>query len=629
MRVIGTAGHVDHGKSTLIQALTGIDPDRLQEEKERGMTIDLGFAWLKMPSGDEVSIVDVPGHERFIHNMLAGVGGIDIALLVVAADEGVMPQTREHVAILDLLGISSAAVALTKRDLVDDEWLELVTADVEDFLKGSALHGAPIVPCSAVTRDGLDQLLEVVQELLQHERTRPNTGRPRLPIDRVFTVSGFGTVVTGTLIDGELRVGQELEVQPGGIHARVRGLQSHKKKLEVVPAGTRTAVNLGGVAVEDLRRGQVLSAPHSLRPTRALDAQLRLLADTRPIRHNTEVTFHTGAAETLAKVALLDRDELEPGQEAWVQLRLQDEVALVRGDLFILRLPSPSMTVAGGRVVEPHARRHRRRQPTVLQQLAVLARGTPDEILLEQLRSREPTDVESLTRRSGLPADVARAALAELMQQQSALLLDHANGHLDNRSYVVSTAGWQSLTERVSDLLANFHRGYPLRRGLPKEELRTRLGAAPRLFVRVLERLTAQGTAAEDGPFVRLATHSVTFTPEQERQVSQVLDVLREAGIAPPDRADLQTTLRVSPELIDALVARGVLVEVAAGMLYDAETLSAIVARIRSDIAEHGPRTVAQIRDLLDASRKYVLAIVGYTDEHKITRRVGDNRVLY
>src|SRR5262245_10283006 len=252
MRVVGTAGHVDHGKSTLIQALTGIDPDRLQEEKERGMTIDLGFAWLRLPNGDEVSIVDVPGHERFIHNMLAGVGGIDVALLVIAADEGVMPQTREHLAILDLLGIANGVVALTKRDLVDDEWLELVQADVEDYLEGTSLKGVPIVPCSSTTGEGLDQLLRIIEELLTRERTRPDTARPRLPIDRVFTVAGFGTVVTGTLIDGELRLGQELEVQPGGLRARVRGLQSHRKKLETIPACTRTAVNLGGLAVEDL-----------------------------------------------------------------------------------------------------------------------------------------------------------------------------------------------------------------------------------------------------------------------------------------------------------------------------------------------------------------------------------------
>jgi selenocysteine-specific elongation factor len=629
MRVVGTAGHVDHGKSTLIQALTGIDPDRLQEEKERGMTIDLGFAWLRLPNGDEVSIVDVPGHERFIHNMLAGVGGIDVALLVIAADEGVMPQTREHLAILDLLGVSNGVVALTKRDLVDDEWLELVHTDVLEFLEGTTLAQAPIVPCSATTRFGLDALLATLQDVLARERTKPNTGRPRLPIDRVFTVSGFGTVVTGTLIDGELRLGQELEVQPGGLKSRVRGLQSHKKRLEVVPAGTRTAVNLGGLAVEDLRRGQVLAASGTLRPTRALDAQLRLIEDARPIRHNAQVSFHSGAAETLARVSLLDRDELEPGQEAWVQVRLHDEVALARGDLFILRLPSPSMTVGGGRVVEPHARRHRRRQSSVLQQLTVLARGTPDEILLEQLRAREPTDFDSLVRRSGLAAQDGRAALLRLISDQQAFVLDHANGHLDGRSFVVSAAGWQQLTGRVEALLGTFHQGYPLRRGFPKEELRTRLGAEPRMFVRVLEKLAAQGTAIEDGPFVRLATHAVKFTPEQERQAAAVLDVLREAGVTPPDRVDLETTLRVSPELTDALLAQGALVEVSAGLLYDRATLDEIVGRVRTHIQQQGPRTVAQIRDLLDASRKYVLAILGYTDEHKITRRVGDERVLY
>jgi selenocysteine-specific elongation factor len=631
MRVIGTAGHVDHGKSTLIRALTGIDPDRLQEEKERGMTIDLGFAWLRLPNNVEVSIVDVPGHERFIHNMLAGVGGIDIALLVVAADEGVMPQTREHVAILDLLGISNGVVALTKRDLVDDDWLDLVQADVEEFLSTTSLKGAPIVACSATTGAGLDELKNVIQDLLSRERMRPNTGRPRLPIDRVFTVAGFGTVVTGTLIDGELHLGQELEVQPGGLKARVRGLQSHRKKLETIPAGTRTAVNLGGLAVEDLRRGQVLGAPNTLKSTRALDARLRLIHDAKPLRHNAEVSFHTGAAETLGKLALLDRDELQPGDEAWVQIRLQDPVALARGDVFILRLPSPSMTVGGGTVVEAHARRHRRRQPAILQQLEVLAQGSPEEIVLERLHAREPTDVESLVQRTGLAAAEARQAIANLLEASDVVLLDHTNGNLriDGRSFVVSSGGWQRLTAQVEALLAAFHKGYPLRRGLPKEELRTRLGAEPRLFVRELERLTSQGTAAEDGPFVRLSSHSVRFTPEQERQAAQLLGVLREAGISPPDRSDLEAELRLSPELVDALIAQGQLVEVAAGLLYERDALASIVARIRDDIQANGPRTVAQIRDLLDASRKFALALVNYTDEHKITRRVGDERVLY
>ncbi|MCA1646753.1 MAG: selenocysteine-specific translation elongation factor [Chloroflexi bacterium] len=659
MRVIGTAGHVDHGKSTLIRALTGIDPDRLQEEKERGMTIDLGFAWLRLPNGVEVSIVDVPGHERFIHNMLAGVGGIDIALLVVAADEGVMPQTREHVAILDLLGIANGVVALTKRDLVDEEWLELVQADVEDFLKTTTLRGVPLVPCSATTGVGLEALRRVIQDLLARERMRPNTGRPRLPIDRVFTVAGFGTVVTGTLIDGELHLGQELEVQPGGLKARVRGLQSHRKKLETIPAGTRTAVNLGGLAVEDLGRGQLLCAPGTLTETRAVDARLRLIREARPLRHNTEITFHTGAAETLGKLLLLDRDELQPGEEAWVQVRLQDPVALARGDLFVLRLPSPSMTVGGGSVVEPHARRHRRRQPAVLQQLEVLAQGTPEEIVLERLRAREPSDVESLVQRTGLAAAEARQALRNLLQTSDVVLLDHTNGpstavvmrtapengpekqsssmsgtrdggaRFDGRSFVVSAAGWQRITDQVEVLLQRFHTGYPLRRGLPKEELRTRLGAEPRLFVRALERLKTQGTATEDGPFVRLATHSVQFSPEQERQADQILRVLREAGVSPPDRAEIEAELRLSPELVDALLAQGQLIEVTAGLLYEPETLDELVALIRADIQQQGPRTVAQIRDLLHASRKFALALVNYTDEHKITRRVGDQRILY
>ncbi|HLZ28274.1 MAG TPA: selenocysteine-specific translation elongation factor [Chloroflexota bacterium] len=631
MRVIGTAGHVDHGKSTLIRALTGIDPDRLQEEKERGMTIDLGFAWLRLPNGDEASIVDVPGHERFIHNMLAGVGGIDVALLVVAADEGVMPQTREHVAILDLLGIANGVVALTKRDLVDDDWLDLVAADVEEFLAPTTLGGAPLVPCSATTGAGLDVLVEAIQTCLARERSRRDTDRPRLPIDRVFTVAGFGTVVTGTLIDGELHLGQELEVQPGGLRARVRGLQSHRKKLEAIPAGTRTAVNLGGLAVEDLRRGQVLAAPGTLKPTRAVDGRLRLIQDARPVRHNAEITFHSGAAESLGKLALLDRDELQPGDEAWVQVRLQDEVAVARGDLFILRLPSPSMTIGGGTVIEPHARRHRRRQATILRQLEVLAMGSPEDILLEHLRAREPADVNGLVQRTGLGAADARAALGRLVAAGDVLLLENVDGavHLDGRAFVISSPGWRRLTEHVEMLLKEFHRGYPLRRGLPKEELRTRLGAEPRLFVRELGRLEAQSVVVEDGPFVRLTAHRVQFSPEQERQIEQVLRILREAGVAPPDRADLEAELRLSSELVDALLTQGTLVEVAAGLLYERETLQKIVAGIRADIEQHGPRTVAQIRDLLDASRKFTLALVNYMDDQKITRRVGDERVLY
>ena len=648
MRVIGTAGHVDHGKSTLIQALTGIDPDRLREEKERGMTIDLGFAWLELPSGREVSIVDVPGHERFIHNMLAGVGGIDIALLVVAADEGIMPQTREHLGILDLLRIPSGIVVVTKADLVDQEWLELVQAEIEEAVAGTVMEGAPIIPVSAVTRAGLEDLVAVLERLLADDRVRPNGGHPRLPIDRVFTMSGFGTVVTGTLVDGELRTGQEIEIQPSGRRSRVRGLQSHKKKLAQVPAGTRVAVNLTGVATDELRRGEVLTAPATLRPTRVVDVRLRLLASApKPLAHNVALTFHTGAAETTAKAALLDRQQLEPGETGWAQLRLAEEVALAKGDLFIVRLPSPSMTVGGGTIVEPHPRRHRRFQERVLERLAVLEQGSPEDVVLQQLQAREPTDLATLVGRTGLPADEVRGVVAGLVEGGQVVALDAqsednrqqaaAGGddgprparRLASSAYLVSRAGWERLVAQVGDTLGAYHRQSPLRRGMPKEELRTRLGFDARLFGRASERLLADGQVAEVGPLLRLPEHDVRFSPEQQLLVDRLLATLRRAGASPPGRDEVEFRLGAPPELTQALIDRGDLVEVAADLIYPRDVYDALVQQILETIRQRGPITVAGVRDLFDTSRKYALALLGHLDERKITRRVGDDRVLY
>jgi selenocysteine-specific elongation factor len=629
MRVVGTAGHVDHGKSTLIKALTGIDPDRLLEEKERGMTIDLGFAWLKLPNGQEVSIVDVPGHERFVHNMLAGVGGIDIALLVVAADEGIMPQTREHLAILDLLGVESGVVAITKSDLVEQEWLELVQAEIEETLAGTSLAGASLVPVSSLSGAGLDELRRVLQEQLSHERARRVTGKPRLPIDRIFTMPGFGTVVTGTLIDGELRLGQELEVQPGGRKSRVRGLQSHKRKAETVPAGTRVAVNLSGLATDDLVRGQVLTSTGWLHPTRVVDARLRLIKGApRPLSHNALVTFHTGAAETLAKVGLLDRGSLEPGQSGWAQLRLQDPLAVTKGDLFIVRWPSPSATIGGGTVVEPHPKRHRRFQDKVLSQLAVLEKGTPREILLEHLVAREPTEFDALTRRSGLSADVAQAEMGELVRSGEVIALDGQKATLAAQTLVVSAAGWERLVGRLTSALESYHRSFPLRRGMPKEELRTRLGVDARLFQRLLQRLLGVGVLTEAGPLLSLAEHRVVLSPEQERQVSTLLALLEQYGVAPPSRAELESELRLSPELLQVLLDQGQLVEVSADLLYPKAVYEQMVERVVTAIRERGPITVAEVRDLFDTSRKYALALMNHLDERKLTRRVGDERVL-
>jgi len=637
LRVIGTAGHVDHGKSTLIKALTGIDPDRLQEEKERGMTIDLGFAWLTLPSGQEVSIVDVPGHERFIKNMLAGVGGIDIALLVVAADESIMPQTREHLAILDLLNVRTGVVALTKCDLVDQNWLELVQAEVEETLAGTSLAGAPLIPVSAMTRQGLDDLLATLDRLLDQAPAKPNTGWPRLPIDRVFTIAGFGTVVTGTLVHGELRLGQEIEIQPSGKRGRIRGLQTHKKKAEVVPAGTRVAVNVSGLGTEDLQRGDVLTAPGWLRPTRTVDVRLRIVPDApKPLAHNALVTFHTGAAEAMARVGLLDHQELAPGESGWAQLRLDQPVAVVKDDLFIVRLPSPSLTLGGGTLIETHPRRHRRFQEQVLETLEVLERGTPEEIVLEQLQSREPADFATLQKRCALAAQEVQEVVGRLVSEGRVVVIDAAapeNGtavKLAGPTVLVSAAGWQRLVGQVERVLAAYHQEYPLRRGMPREELRTRLGLDARLFNRVLALLLARGQVAEEGPIhVRLPDHQVMLTPDQQRRVELLRERLAAAGASPPARAELESAVGLSPEVVQALLDRGELVEVAADVVYLRETYDELVAAVRAMIAEQGAVTVAGYRDRFQTSRRYALALLEHLDQARVTRRVGDERVLY
>src|SRR3990172_4356532 len=442
MYTIGTAGHVDHGKSALVRALTGIDPDRLSEEKERGMTIDLGFAWLTLPSGREVGIVDVPGHERFIKNMLAGVGGIDLALLIVAANEGVMPQTREHLAILDLLGIEKGIVALTKKDLVDKELLELVKMYIEELISATTIAGAPVIPVSAVTGDGIPELLAAIDKLLGSSQPRQDTGRPRLPIDRVFTIAGSGTVVTGTLIDSSLSVGKEVEILQWGLISRIRGLQTHKAKEDTATPGSRVAVNLVGLAITDLHRGDVITTPGWLKPTTKLSASLHLLPHLRrPLRHNAAVSFHTGAAETMAKVRLLDKEQLEPGEDAWVQIILAEPVAVVKGDRFIIR--STKDTIGGGAVVESDARQLRRFRPAVIESLKVREAGAAEEVLMTLLESKQPIELPTFLAQSDLPEN-AQPALESLVQEAKVVKVGQTEPFL-----LYTASGWANLVKQL------------------------------------------------------------------------------------------------------------------------------------------------------------------------------------
>ena len=631
MFTVGTAGHVDHGKSTLIEALTGIDPDRLREEKERGMTIDLGFAWLTLPSGREISIVDVPGHERFVKNMLAGVGGIDAALLVVAADEGIMPQTREHLAILDLLNVDRGLVALTKKDLVDDEWLELVREEIDQVLAGTTLAGAPVIAVSALARDGLDALTRALDTLLAATPPKRDLGRPRLPVDRVFSLGGFGTVVTGTLLDGAMRLGQDLEVVPRGLRTRARGLQSHKAKVEVAPPGRRVAINLGGLATDDVQRGDVVTLPGALRPTLAVDVRLRLLpAAPKPLANASTVGFHTGTAEVVGKVTLLDRDALEPGAEAWAQLRLRAPVALAKNDLFIIRQLSPGVTLGGGQVVDPHpTRRHRRRQPAVIAALELLARGTPEEIVLQTVELKEPAEPAAIAQASGLNAAEARAALEALLAAGQVLRLGPA---------VLSAAGWRRLEGRFLQQLADYHHQYPLRAGMPREELKSRLGLATRLFNDALARLAAEGKVAEHGPAVRTAGHQVQLSPAQAQLAQRLLARLAASPLAPPSLPEVRQELTggaaggpgalIDEDLLAALALQGRIVRVSDDLAFEAAAYNRMVEQITAHLKARGTITVAEVRDLFGTSRRYVLALLEHLDREHVTRRVGDERVL-
>ena len=641
MHVIGTAGHVDHGKSTLVEALTGIDPDRLREEKEREMTIVLGFAWLPLPNGEQVGVIDVPGHKDFIRNMLAGVGGIDAALLVIAADEGIMPQTREHLDILNLLQVNGGVIALTKTDLVDDpDWLELVTTDVLEHVEGTCLEDAPIVPVSARTGEGLDNLVAEVQKCLEGIPSRADRGRPRLSADRVFTISGFGTVATGTLVDGTLRTGQEVEILPSGRRARIRGMQTHKTQIDEALPGSRVAVNLSGIGKDEVSTGETITVPGWLRPTTLVDVSLTCLPDAPlPLKHNAEIDFFSGAAEVPARLRLLGIETLAPGGNGWAQLRLNQPVALVRGDRFILRWLSPSITVGGGTVIDPAPkRRHRRFDPAVIDRLKTLAHGTPEEIILQALERQQPREARDLVDQLSPPTETIGLALDALLTDGRVFVLDDWEGTTDalpnpgrSSRFLISAFGWNELVERMLAALRTYHRTYPLKQGMPREELRSRLqdrlsNLGGRLYNQIVARAGHQGAIAENATSIWSSDHTVQFGPEQQRRVDALLERFRRAPYTTPSVAECAAQL--GDDLFSALIEGGTLTRLGDEVVFLSETVEEMEQAVVSRIRDQGGITIAQVRDAFGASRKYALALMEHLDEKHVTRRVGDERVL-
>ena len=627
MRVIGTAGHVDHGKSTLIAALTGTHPDRLKEEQEREMTIELGFGWMLLPDGQEIGIVDVPGHRDFIENMLAGVGGIDAALLVIAADEGVMPQTREHLAILDLLQIQKGLVVISKVDMVDDnDWLDLVETDILATLKGTVMENARFVRVSAKTGLGLDELKNAIIDLLRDSPPRLDLGRPRLPIDRVFSIAGFGTVVTGTLSDGHLSLGDEVEILParGDGKGRIRGLQTHKKKEETAMPGSRTAVNITSLAVDEISRGQVLVTPGHYQTTRRFDARLRLLKDiSAALKHGTELKVFVGTAETVANLRILGAESLNPGDEGWIQLELRDPLVLVRGDRFILRRPSPGETLGGGQVVDPNPKqRHKRFDLNVLLGLESLSKGSPAEILFQAALALGAAPVRDTMAKARLEDGMAREALEECLQSGMLVALEGQNPAPNSDELLIPAPQWMTLKENILAALATFHKTSPLKRGIPREELKSRLKLSARLFNAALKHLDIQ----DGGAWLALPGHAIRFSPAQQTKASILLKKFGAAPFAPPSVKECQT--EVGEDVFAALLELGDLTLVSPEVVFRSSDYEQMTVRVRASLSQNGQVTAAEVRDLFGTSRKFALALLEHLDAIGVTIRDGDFRRL-
>jgi selenocysteine-specific elongation factor len=628
MRVVATAGHVDHGKSALVEALTGTHPDRLKEEREREMTIDLGFGYLALPDGTQVGLVDVPGHRDFIDNMLSGVGGVDAAILVIAADEGPMPQTAEHLAILDLLGIGAGIVALTKIDLVSDPaWIEMVRKDIAERLAPTALRAAEIIPVSARTGDGVPELKRALTDLLRKSPPRPDLGRPRLPIDRVFSLPGFGTIVTGTLIDGSLQAGGEVEILPSGKSARIRGLQSHKEKIETAGPGSRVAVNLTGVEPAEILRGEVVARPGTYSATKLLDLRVRMLADAESeLRHNGSVKLYLGAAETMARVRVLGAEAIAPGSAGWAQLALTEEIVAAHGDRVVLRRPSPGETVGGGVVADPHPQEiHRRFDPAVLARLETLGEGDPAERILQALADLPAAALADALRSAGLTPETAGAEVARLLSRGDVILLS-GDPAVPENARVCSRSTWERWKRNAAELLARYHGENPLRMAMPREEFRSRLKIHPKALAPMLERATAEGALEGTARGVKLPGHVPKMYPEQSRAAESLRAWFDRDPFNPPSVKDCVSS--VGKVVFDALLENGTLVQLSDEVVFLQSTCEEMEDRIRRELAARGKLTVAETRDLFGSSRKYMLALLGYLDSHGVTRREGDYRML-
>ena len=631
--IVGTAGHIDHGKTTLIKALTGRNTDRLKEEQKRGISIELGFTYFDLPSGKRVGIIDVPGHEKFIKNMLAGVAGIDIVLLVIAADEGIMPQTTEHLAILDLIGVEKGFVVLTKIDLVDEEWLSLVTEDIKENLVGTFLEGAPIIPVSSVKKTGIDKVVNLIEEMSKEIEDRQVDDMPRLCIDRVFSIQGFGTVVTGTLLSGSLNLGDEVEIFPKGKTGRVRSLQVHGSSTDTAFAGQRVAVNLAGIKTEEIDRGDVLAPINSMKPTSMLDVKVKIIDGIdRIIKNRTRVRLYIGTKEVLARMVLLDREELAPGEEGYGQLRLEETIVAKREDRFILRFYSPMFTIGGGKILEPNPRKKKRYVKKAIEELRLKDKGDPKDVIEKIILDNSKTfpTIKEISQLTAMLEGKVKEYVMDLKEEEKVIIF-----YLTKDLHVIHVNYYNDLKSRIIDHLKLYHKKYPLRYGVLKEEIRSKyLGnVKPLIGERFIDLLIDEGHVKQHKESICLKDFEVKYNENQIAIKDEIINALKKYSFMPPKINELIKSIDYEEkevvEVFQSLVNNDEIIKLNEDISLYKETLEEAINLIKDYLNKNAYITIAEFRDLLSTNRKTALALLEYFDQIKITKREGDKRSLF
>jgi selenocysteine-specific elongation factor len=634
--ILGTAGHVDHGKTSLIKALTGIDTDRLKEEKQRGITIELGFAYLDLPCGRRLGIVDVPGHERFVKNMVAGAAGIDLVAFVIAADEGIMPQTREHYEICRLLGVKNGLIVITKKDLVEPDWLELVIDEVREFFSNTFLAEAPLVTVSATTGESIPEVVAVLDRLVKATALEEPAGPFRLPVDRIFTMKGFGAVVTGTSISGRIRVGDDITIYPEQIGGKIRGLQVHTETVPEVGAGRRTAINIQGLDKERIRRGDVVATPGCLQPSYVMDADFIYLASNKKnLKHRARVRVHLGTAEIAGRVSLLEVDELTPGSQANVQLLLEEPAGVWPGDRYVVRSYSPITTIGGGAILHGTPRKRRRLKPEDRTNnrriFQIYHTGSPEELILFHLQENGHRGLtfDELAVRTGWFGNRLKKLLQLPISARKILVID------SEKQRMLHAEVYQELLARAVELLEVFHRENPLKTGISKEELRSRLlrGLDQRLFQFVLNELSRQQSIVQDQAHIRLSTHQVALKDEEDKLRRELTAVFQAEGLAPPTIKEILEKFSRHPEsvirsILGVMVQENMLVKVNESLYFPAGPLAELEKQVVDFIRREGEIDAARFKTLTGLTRKYTIPLMEYLDKIKVTIRVGDKRIL-